>query len=242
MTDSLTHPLAHAETAPPSVRVKICGLTRVQDVEAAVAEGADAIGLVFYPPSPRAVSIEQAKVLVSAVTPFVQVVGLFVNADVAQIQQVLAQVPLDVLQLHGDETPAQCQAIGQATGRRWIKALAVKPDTPIDAFIESYIAAGASGILLDTWHPQLKGGTGQTFDWRYWPQTLNSRVALILAGGLTTDNIATAIAQTRPYAVDVSGGVEERTYGDDQSGTQRLKKGIKDQQLIKKFMQGVQRG
>ena len=258
MTDSLTHPFtdsqaAHAVEADssafdlaararPTVRVKICGLTRVQDVEAAVAEGANAIGLVFYPPSPRAVTIEQAKVLVSAVTPFVQVVGLFVNADAAQIQQVLAQVPLDVLQLHGDETPAQCQAIGQTTQRRWIKALAVKPDTPIEPLIEAYVAAGASGILLDTWHPQLKGGTGQTFDWQHWPQTLNSRVALILAGGLTADNIATAIAQTRPYAVDVSGGVEEGAENELQSSTQGTKKGIKDQQLIKKFMQGVQRG
>ncbi|RYY80213.1 MAG: phosphoribosylanthranilate isomerase [Moraxellaceae bacterium] len=210
------------------VRAKICGLTRVEDVQCAVASGADAIGLVFYAPSPRAVSVEKAKLLIAAATPFVQVAGLFVNATVSEIQQVLAQVPLDILQLHGDENPAQCAAIAQATGRRWIKALAVKPDSNMIELIEQYSAAGASGILLDTWHPQLKGGTGQTFDWNSWPQH-GQTVPLILAGGLTPDNVADAIAQTHPYAVDVSGGVE-------------AEKGIKDHQLIRQFMQGVQRG
>lgn len=211
------------------VRAKICGLTRAEDVRCAVAAGADAIGLVFYAPSPRAVSIETAQALLAVVTPFVQVAGLFVNASVAEIQQVLAQVPLDILQLHGDETPEQCAAIARATGRRWIKALAVKPHINVIELIEPYIAAGAGGILLDTWHPQLKGGTGQTFDWTSWPQDLTQSVPLILAGGLTPDNVADAIAQTRPYAVDVSGGVE-------------CEKGIKDHQLIQQFMQGVHRG
>ncbi|WP_156935736.1 phosphoribosylanthranilate isomerase [Alkanindiges illinoisensis] len=211
------------------VRAKICGLTRAEDVQCAVAAGADAIGLVFYAPSPRAVSVEKAQTLLAVVTPFVQVAGLFVNATVAEIQQVLSQVALDILQLHGDETPTQCAEIGQLTGRRWIKALAVKPDSNVPELIEQYIAAGASGILLDTWHPQLKGGTGQTFDWDSWPQTTGKTVPLILAGGLNPDNVADAIAQTRPYAVDVSGGVESQ-------------KGIKDHQLIRKFMQGVQRG
>lgn len=211
------------------VRTKICGLTRVKDVQCAVAVGADAIGLVFYAPSPRAVSIEKARSLLTVVTPFVQVAGLFVNATVSEIQQVLAQVSLDILQLHGDETPIQCAEIGQATGRRWIKALAVKPDSNMTQLVEHYVAAGASGILLDAWHPQLKGGTGQTFDWNSWPQVLGQTVPLILAGGLTPDNVADAIAQTHPYAVDVSGGVEQE-------------KGIKDHQLIRQFMQGVQRG
>lgn len=211
------------------VRTKICGLTRAEDVQCAVAAGADAIGLVFYAPSPRAVSVEKAQALLTVVTPFVQVAGLFVNATVSEIQQVLAQVALDILQLHGDETPAQCTEIGRATGRRWIKALAVKPDSNMPELIEQYVTAGASGILLDTWHPQLKGGTGQTFDWNSWPQAIGQAVPLILAGGLNPDNVADAIAQTRPYAVDVSGGVESQ-------------KGIKDHHLIRKFMQGVQRG
>lgn len=211
------------------VRTKICGLTRAEDVQCAVAAGTDAIGLVFYAPSPRAVSVEKAQTLLAVVTPFVQVAGLFVNATVSEIQQVLAQVALDILQLHGDETPAQCMEIGRATGRRWIKALAVKPDSNMPELIEQYVTAGASGILLDTWHPQLKGGTGQTFDWNSWPQTIGQTVPLILAGGLNPDNVADAIAQTRPYAVDVSGGVESQ-------------KGIKDHQLIRQFMQGVQRG
>lgn len=211
------------------VRVKICGLTRVEDVQCAVAAGADAIGLVFYAPSPRAVSVEKAQALLAVVSPFVQVTGLFVNATMLEIQQILGRVPLDILQFHGDETPAQCAAIARATGRRWIKALAVKPDSPMPEIIEHYVAAGASGILLDAWHPQLKGGTGQTFDWNSWPQALGQTVPLILAGGLNPDNVAAAISRTRPYAVDVSGGVERQ-------------KGIKDHQLIRQFIQGVQCG
>lgn len=207
-------------------RAKICGLTRVQDVHSAVQAGADAIGFVFYAPSPRAVTTEQATALVKAIPAFVQAVGLFVNAAAEEIAGVLAQVPLDLLQLHGDETPAQCREIALRTGRRWIKALAVKPDTDIQAQITAYAGAGASAILLDAWHPQLKGGTGQFFDWSVWPQ---AKIPLILAGGLTPDNIVQAIAQTRPYAVDVSGGVE-------------ASKGIKDHLLIEQFMRGVQHG
>lgn len=207
-------------------RAKICGLTRVQDVHSAVQAGADAIGFVFYAPSPRAVTTEQAAALVKAIPAFVQAVGLFVNAAAEEIAGVLAQVPLDLLQLHGDETPAQCREIALRTGRRWIKALAVKPDTDMQAQITAYAGAGASAILLDAWHPQLKGGTGQSFDWSVWPQ---AKIPLILAGGLTPDNIVQAIAQTRPYAVDVSGGVE-------------ASKGIKDHLLIEQFMRGVQHG
>lgn len=207
-------------------RVKICGLTQIEDVQCAVESGADAIGLVFYPPSPRAVSVLQAQVLAKATSPFVQRVGLFVDANSEQIQQVLAHVPLDLLQLHGHESAEQCQYIGEQTGRRWIKAIAVKPVLDLQSIIESYVQAGADGILLDAWHPQLKGGTGQTFDWSVWPK---ASVPLILAGGLNPDNVADAIAHTQPYAVDVSGGVERS-------------KGIKDQQLIKKFMQGVNCG
>ncbi len=207
-------------------RVKICGLTRVQDVRCAVRAGADAIGFVFYPPSPRAVTAAQTAALVSAIPAFVQAVGLFVNASAADIAAVLKLVPLDLLQLHGEESPAQCREIAEHTGRRWVKALAVKPDVDIAAQIEQYAQAGASAILLDAWHPQLKGGTGQSFDWSVWPQ---SEIPLILAGGLNPENVTQAIAQTRPYAVDVSGGVE-------------ASKGIKDHLLIEQFMRGVQHG
>ena len=207
-------------------RAKICGITRIQDIQAVVKSGADAIGLVFYPPSPRSVTINQAAELAQHIPPYVQLVGLFVNSSLQEIQATLQHVPLDVLQFHGDETPAQCQAIALATGRRWYKAIQVKPDMDIEAMVASYQAAGASAMLLDAWHPTLKGGTGHAFDWSQFPKL---DLALILAGGLTPDNVAHAIEITRAYAVDVSGGVESA-------------KGIKDQQLIEHFMQGVQRG
>ncbi|MDQ8953584.1 phosphoribosylanthranilate isomerase [Acinetobacter rudis] len=207
-------------------RVKICGITRVEDIHAAVEAGADAIGLVFYAPSPRAVNVEQAKLLAEHIPPYVSIVGLFVNADAEEIAQVLQQVPVDVLQLHGDETPEQCQQIAQRTGRRWYKALQVKPASDMVAEIASYQQSGASAVLLDAWHPELKGGTGLQFDWSKFPQT---DFPLILAGGLHADNIQQAITVTQPYAVDVSGGVESA-------------KGIKNQQLIQRFMQGVQGG
>lgn len=214
-------------------RAKICGLTRVADVQAAVTAGVDAIGLVFYAPSPRAVSVQQATELSRHISPFVQLVGLFVNATVAEIVQVLAHVPLDLLQLHGDESPEQCAEIGRQTGRRWIKALQMKPDLDVLAEINRYAAAGASGILLDAWHPELKGGTGHAFDWRDWPK---SSLPLILAGGLTPSNVRDAILQTQPYAVDVSGGVEQL---DAQA---KPLKGCKDSDLMQQFLAGVQHG
>ena len=207
-------------------RAKICGITRSQDVLSVVQAGADAIGFVFFPPSPRYVSPEQAQQLVEHLPPYVQVVGLFVNASVDEIQATLNQVALDIIQFHGDETPEQCQKIGQMCQRRWYKAIQVKADLNVVAEVQRYQAAGASAILLDAWHPELKGGTGHQFDWSKFPQM---DIPLILAGGLTPDNIAEAIATTQAYAVDVSGGVESA-------------KGIKDQQLIERFMQGVQRG
>lgn len=208
------------------VRAKICGITQSQDLQAVVEAGADAIGLVFFAPSPRAVSICQAVELVKKIPAYVQVVGLFVNADAAEIEQVLQSIPLDVIQFHGDETPEQCQLIAQHVKRRWYKAIQVKADLNIVAEVSRYQQAGASAVLLDAWHPDLKGGTGHRFDWSKFP-TLD--IPLILAGGLNPDNIEQAISITKPYAVDVSGGVESA-------------KGIKDQQLIQRFMQGVQRG
>ena len=207
-------------------RAKICGITRIQDINSVVHAGADAIGLVFYPPSPRNVSIEQAQGLLQHIPAYVQVVGLFVNATAEEIAAVLKQVPLEILQFHGDETPLQCQAIAQQVGRRWYKAIQVKPDLDVVAEIQRYQTAGASAVLLDAWHPDLKGGTGHSFDWSTFPQL---DIPLILAGGLNPDNIEEAIHTTQAYAVDVSGGVESA-------------KGIKDQQLIERFMQGVHRG
>ncbi|WP_074384060.1 phosphoribosylanthranilate isomerase [Acinetobacter pseudolwoffii] len=207
-------------------RAKICGITRVEDVHAVVNAGADAIGFVFYPPSPRAVTAAQAAQLVQAIAPYVQVVGLFVNHLADEIQDILQTVHLDIVQFHGDETPEQCQTIAQQVGRRWYKAIQVKPDLDVVVEIQRYQDAGASAVLLDAWHPDLKGGTGHSFDWETFPK-LN--IPLILAGGLNPDNIEQAILTTQAYAVDVSGGVESA-------------KGIKDQQLIERFMQGVHRG
>ena len=207
-------------------RAKICGITRIEDIHSAVNAGVDAIGLVFYAPSPRSVTIQQAQELAKHIPAYVQIVGLFVNATADEITQVLEQVPLDMLQFHGDETAEQCQQIALQTKRRWYKAIQVKPELDLINTIKSYQHAGASAVLLDAWHPELKGGTGHSFDWSQFP-TLN--VPLILAGGLKPENIEDAIKTTRAYAVDVSGGVESA-------------KGIKDQQLIEHFMQGVQRG
>ncbi|MCU4630674.1 phosphoribosylanthranilate isomerase [Acinetobacter variabilis] len=207
-------------------RAKICGITRVEDVQAVADAGCDAIGFVFYLPSPRSVTQAQAEMLVKAVPAYIQVVGLFVNSTADDIQDILKTVPLDILQFHGDESPEQCQAIAQQVGRRWYKAIQVKPDLDVATEIQRYQTAGASAVLLDAWHPDLKGGTGHSFDWSTFPQL---DIPLILAGGLNPDNIEQAIHTTQAYAVDVSGGVESA-------------KGIKDQQLIERFMQGVHRG
>ncbi|MEQ1447891.1 phosphoribosylanthranilate isomerase [Acinetobacter schindleri] len=207
-------------------RAKICGITRVEDVHAVVNAGCDAIGFVFYPPSPRSVILAQAEILIQTVPAYVQAVGLFVNSSADEIQTILKTVPLDILQFHGDETPEQCQSIARQVGRRWYKAIQVKCGLDVVAEIQKYQDAGASAVLLDAWHPDLKGGTGHSFDWTTFPK-LN--IPLILAGGLNPDNIEQAILTTHAYAVDVSGGVESA-------------KGIKDQQLIERFMQGVLRG
>jgi phosphoribosylanthranilate isomerase len=199
-------------------RVKICGITRVEDALSAVNAGADAIGLVFYAPSPRAVSIAQAQQIVAAMPPFVSVVGLFVNASTAEIQTILSQVRLDIIQFHGDETVADCEQINLP----YYKAIRVKADTNLLQYALEFKSAKA--LLLDTFSDAAYGGTGQIFDWNLIPQNLPKPV--ILAGGLTPENVADAIKQVRPYAVDVSGGVE-------------LTKGIKDVEKIAAFMQAV---
>ena len=199
-------------------RVKICGLTREADVLAAAELGADAIGLVFYDPSPRAVGIEQARRLCAALPPFVTSVGLFVDAAPDQIRSTLARVPLDLLQFHGEESPEYCAAFG----RPWIKAVRMRPGIDPQSLPELY--PGAAGLLLDAYDPARAGGTGQCFDWDLVPPDLAPHI--VLAGGLDPDNVAVAIRRVRPYGVDVSGGVEAA-------------KGLKDRQKMAAFMKGV---
>ncbi|KAA8706184.1 phosphoribosylanthranilate isomerase [Pseudomonas cannabina] len=202
-----------------AVRSKICGITRIEDALAAVEAGADAIGLVFYPKSSRAVTIQQARAIIAALPPFVTTVGLFVNASRCELNETLEAVALDLLQFHGDETPEECDGYH----RPYIKALRVKAGDDIAQACRAY--RNARGVLLDTYVEGFPGGTGETFDWALIPDDLDKPV--ILAGGLTSANVAQAIAQVRPYAVDVSGGVEKS-------------KGIKDREKILAFMSTVQ--
>ncbi|MEW8213068.1 MAG: phosphoribosylanthranilate isomerase [Candidatus Thiodiazotropha taylori] len=202
-------------------RIKICGITRTEDALTATRLGADAIGLVFYPPSPRSVSPEQAQRIVKSLPPFVTVVGLFVNEDRAVIEQILNQVPLDLLQFHGDESAEDCSGFG----RPWIKAIRMRQETDLLSLEQQY--ADASGLLLDTYQAGVPGGTGKTFDWDLVPESLAGRV--ILAGGLNSENVTRAVASLHPYAVSVSGGVEAA-------------KGIKDAAKIEAFITGVMRG
>ncbi|GLZ85573.1 N-(5'-phosphoribosyl)anthranilate isomerase [Metapseudomonas resinovorans] len=199
-----------------AVRIKICGITRIEDALAAVAAGADAIGFVFYAKSPRAVTPAQAGAIIAALPPFVTTVGLFVDMPRAELTQLLEEVPLDLLQFHGDESPADCGGYG----RPYIKALRVKPGDDVAAAIARY--PEASGVLLDTYVAGTPGGTGEAFDWSLVPR--NAAKPLILAGGLTPENVGDAVRQVRPYAVDVSGGVE-------------ASKGIKDTAKIQAFIQ-----
>lgn len=201
-----------------AVRSKICGITRIEDALAAVEAGADAIGFVFYPKSPRAVTFQQARDIIKALPPFVTTVGLFVNVSRCEMGELLDAVPLDLLQFHGDEAVGDCDC----WHRPYIKALRVKAGDDIAAACRAY--PGASGILLDTYVEGVPGGTGEAFDWSLIPQDLDKPI--ILAGGLTPDNVAAAIAQVRPYAVDVSGGVE-------------ASRGIKDHTKVRAFIEAV---
>lgn len=190
----------------------------MEDALSAVERGADAIGLVFYDRSPRNVSISQAIEIASNIPAFVSVVGLFVNAQQGFVDEAIRQVKLDLLQFHGDETPEQCAQFE----RPFIKAVRVKSDTNLVQYAQEFSAA--RGLLLDTYTEGVAGGTGHVFDWNLIPKQLAKPV--ILAGGLNADNVAKAILQVRPYAVDVSGGVE-------------ISKGIKDADKIAAFMQQV---
>jgi phosphoribosylanthranilate isomerase len=202
------------------VRVKICGITREADAVAAAQAGADAIGLVFYSPSPRAVDIKSALSIVRALPPFVTTVGLFVDAAPDEVWAVLAAVPLDLLQFHGDETDEYCQQFL----RPYMKALRVQSGDDLNALVAKW--PGACGILLDSFKPGVPGGTGEVFDWSLIPADRDWN--LILAGGLDAANVANAVDRCQPWAVDVSGGVERA-------------KGIKDAARITSFIREVRR-
>lgn len=201
-----------------STRVKICGITRPEDGVAVAYQGADALGFVFYPPSPRAVTAQQALAVVDALPPFVTTVALFVNPDVAEVESVLNTVAIDLLQFHGDESAAFCAQFS----RPYIKAVRMREGIDVAQIAQNY--SEAQGLLLDAYRPGVAGGTGDVFDWARVPQ--NCDLPIILAGGLTPDNVSNAVRQVRPYAVDVSGGVE-------------ADKGIKDVAKIAAFMRGV---
>jgi phosphoribosylanthranilate isomerase len=201
-------------------RVKICGITRLEDARAAAALGADAIGLVFHAASARAVEPAQAREIWAALPPFVTVVGLFVDPDPARVQGVLAELRLDALQFHGDECPADCVRYGLP----FLKAVPMATATDVAAYAATY--PEASGFLLDSHGAGRSGGSGESFDWGRWPQDLDR--PLVLAGGLGPDNVAEALARTRPYGVDVSSGVERSP-------------GIKDPAKIAAFIDEVRR-
>lgn len=198
-------------------RVKICGITRQGDALNAISAGADAIGLVFYGPSPRAVTITQAQTILKDLPPFITVVGLFVDAAADFVEEVITEVGLDRLQFHGNETPAYCKQFTKP----YFKAIRMKDG--IDLLAEAAQHAEATAILVDSYQQGVPGGTGKTFDWNKL-EVLDKPI--ILAGGLDPENIGQAIQSVTPYAVDVSGGVEQD-------------KGIKSQQKIVAFMNEV---
>jgi len=199
-------------------RVKFCGITCVEDALAAAKHGCDAIGLVFYEKSPRYVHAQRAAEIAAALPPFICTVGLFVDAAEAEVLAMLKAVRLNVLQFHGNESPAYCSEFGVS----YLKAVRVRPETNLVQYATDY--AGAKALLLDAYAEGVPGGTGQVFDWGLIPTDLSMPV--ILAGGLNPANVAEAIRCVRPYAVDVSGGVERE-------------KGIKDADKIAAFMRGV---
>lgn len=199
-------------------RVKICGFTNVEDAVYAARFGVDAIGLVFYPPSPRNVGIDQAIEIVKALPAFVSVVALFVDEQDALIRKVLEQIPIDCLQFHGDESPEACRVYG----KRYIKAVRMQESTDLEEIANRY--HDADGLLLDAFHPTAKGGTGNRFDWGVIPR--RCRLPIILAGGLDATNATMAIEKVHPYALDVSSGVEKG-------------KGIKDKYKIAAFLTAV---
>ncbi|MCG3200308.1 MAG: N-(5'-phosphoribosyl)anthranilate isomerase [Gammaproteobacteria bacterium] len=202
-------------------RVKFCGITRREDALVAAQLGADAIGLVFHAASPRAVTIAQARDVVAVLPPFVSTVALFVNPAAELVRAVADAIRPSLLQFHGEEPPAQCGKFRIP----YIKAVRVRPGIDLLAETERY--GNAAAILFDSYQEDRHGGTGATFDWSLLPAAASR--PFILAGGLTPDNVAAAVARVRPYAVDVSGGIE-------------ISKGIKDLTKMQAFLREVHRG
>lgn len=200
------------------VRIKICGITRVEDAVYAAELGADAIGLVFYPGSPRCIDIAGAKLIIAALPPFVSKVGLFVDQDKTEIRSVLEKLPLDYLQFHGSESPGVCAAYNIP----YIKSITMKAG--VDLTLEARKYAGAACLLLDSHVAGTPGGTGRQFDWSRIPSSLEKPV--ILAGGLSPANVRSAIATVRPYGVDVSSGVEKS-------------RGVKDREKLAAFIRAA---
>ena len=221
------------DSVRPRTRIKICGLTREEDVHAAVDAGADAIGLVFYDKSPRYVDVARAAALAEQVPPFVTVVGLFVNADAEEVAHVVEQVPLTLLQFHGDESAQHCSEIARRCRLPFMRAARVRPGLDLVEFADQY--RDAAGLLLDAF-VEGYGGGGHVFDWTLipaqWlpPDPANPRTGdaprIVLSGGLNAQNVAGAIERVRPHAVDVSSGVEAA-------------KGVKDHARIAAFVRAV---
>ena len=199
-------------------KVKICGFTNAENARQAALAGADAIGLVFYDKSPRHVNIDVAREIVAALPPFVNRVGLFVNANPSLIDEVLCEVALDTLQFHGDETVNECMQYGMP----FIKSVGVSSETDLIKIADDF--SKASALLLDSYSSNSYGGTGKSFDWSL--ARVEIDLPVILAGGLNSDNVAEAISQVKPYAVDASSGVESA-------------KGVKDIDKIKSFISNI---
>ncbi|MBC3805882.1 phosphoribosylanthranilate isomerase [Undibacterium seohonense] len=213
---------------PNKTRTKICGITRLEDLRAVVDAGADALGFVFYPPSPRSLTPEAAAPLIAAMPPFVTSVGLFVNASLEELQAVIKLAPIQLLQFHGDESAQECHRLASAVNRPFIRAFRVKPDTSAADLLECEIEYQAAsplfqGLLLDTFVDSF-GGSGKVFDWSLIPKELAPRV--VLSGGLSVQNATDAVVGVRPFAVDISSGVE-------------LSKGVKDAAKVRAFVQAV---
>jgi phosphoribosylanthranilate isomerase len=202
------------------VKIKICGMTQAKDVLYAVKHGADAVGFIFYKKSPRSVNMKTVREIISKLPPFVDTVGVFVNESVERVNKIADYCGLDLVQLHGDESPAFCQKIR----RRVIKAFRVKDLQSIKQ-LEKY---PVSGFLLDTFSEDLHGGTGKVFDWNL-AHPAKKMGPVILAGGLTPLNVCRAINQVRPYGVDVCSGVEKSP-------------GIKDPEKVRAFLENIRSG
>ena len=201
------------------IRTKICGITRLEDANAAIHAGCDALGFVFFKESPRYIAFDAFKAIARTLPPFVTKVGLFVNADSVHIKEIIESGLINLIQFHGEETPDFCRQFNFP----YIKAVAVSPSVDLLQYANDFYDAEA--LLLDAPHEYLKGGTGQTFDWNLIPLSLSKPI--VLAGGLTVDNVKEAIKKVKPYAVDVSGGVEES-------------KGIKNSLKIQEFIKETQ--